>query len=142
MKNYKNILLTSILMLSGMQVSAGELTNDNTTMTMILPLSATLSMLDSITLTSVDGITYTGSDIYTLVSNGQVRVAVTTTDLVNGSSTVTPTISLDSSGTVYDTTVGVTHDNASHTLDVAAVISGTDMGGTYSGVVTLTVSAI
>ena len=142
MKNYKKILLTSILMLAGMQVSVAEITNDNATMTMLVPLSATLSKLDNITLTSVDAINYTGSDTYTLVSNGQVRVSATTTDLVNGTSTVTPTISLDSSGTVYDTSAGVAHDDGLHTLDVAAVVSTADIGGTYSGVVTLTVSAI
>ena len=142
MKNIK-YLLAAIATCLATQVSAEDLGTDSAVMTMILPLYASLSNLDDFYLTSTDAVNYSGSDEYTLVSNGQIRVTATTTNLVSGTSTITPIISLDGSGTTFDTTAGVSHDVANHVLKADAVITDpTTAGGTYTGTVTLTVSSI
>ena len=83
-------------------VSAEDITTDSAVMKMVIPLYASISELDDFYLTSTDTVNYSGSDNYSLTTNGQVRVTATHTDLVNGPSSVTPTISLDGAGTTFD----------------------------------------
>ena len=123
--------------------SAEDLTTDSAVMSMSIPLYASISKLDDFSLTTTDSVNYSGSDNYSLVTNGQVRVTATYTNLVNGSSSVTPTVSLDGGGTTFDTAVGSSHNNALHVLSASAVISDpTTAGGNYVGTITLTVSSI
>ena len=142
MKNIKYLLVAVATCLIT-QASAEDLGTDSAVMTMVLPLYASLSKLDDFVLTSTDAVNYSGSDEYSLVSNGQIRVTASTTNLVSGTNTITPVISLDGSGTTFDTAEGVAHNVANHELKADAVITDpTTAGGTYTGTVTLTVSTI
>ena len=138
----KKYLLALFVISMASHVSAQDIDTDTAKMTMIVPLYASLTGLDDFALTSVDGENYSGSDVYSLVSNGKVRVSATTTNLVNNQSSVTPTISLDGGGTTFDTVAGVAHDNDAHVLTASAVVDSTDAGGSYTGTVTLTISTI
>ena len=142
MKNIK-YLLAAIATCLATQVSAEDIDTDSAVMSMNLPIYASITQLDDFQLTSSNGTNYSGSDFYSLVSNGQVRVSATTTNLVNGSDSVTPIISLDGGGMSYDTVAGVSHLNIAHTLAASVtIIDPTLAGGNYTGTVTLTVSTI
>ena len=138
----KKYLIALFAVAMASHVSAQDIDTDSATMTMVIPLYASLTGLDDFVLTSVDGENYSGSDVYSLVSNGKVRVSATTTNLVNSQSSVTPTISLDGGGMTFDTVAGVAHDNDTHVLTASAVVDSSDAGGSYTGFVTLTVSTI
>ena len=140
---YSKYLLAGITAGLATQLSANDLSTDSAVMSMTIPLYASISNLDDFSLTSSDAVNYSGSDNYSLVTNGQVRVTATTTKLVNGENSVTATISLDAGGATFDTAEGVAHNNANHVLAANAVISDPSIaGGSYTGTVTLTVSSI
>ena len=147
----KRIIQASLLGLSASQASLangngngngnGSLANDNANIDLTVALYATISGLDDFTMSNTTGSNYAGSDQFTLNSNGQVRVTATTTTL--GGTNVTPDLSLDNSGSTLDTANNSVH-SATHSLEASTDLSGNNSlaAGDYSGVVTLTVSAI
>ena len=146
-----NRKLAGAIALAGSVVAApafANLDSDTATVSMTIGLYASLTGLDDFTLSTsgTDGAAsavYTGSDSFNLESNGQVRVAVSGSDLSNGSDTVSTVFALDSSGTTFDTTADSVH-NSAHSIAATATLGAisAQQAGAYSSTITLTVSAI
>ena len=139
----KLIIGTSFL---GMSLATGQaaLVTDTANITMAINLYATITGLQDFTLTSTSASTYAGTDSFSLVSNGQVRVTATTSALSSAGSltALTPDLSIDGAGSTFDTAALSSH-NASHTITAVADLSNNPLSaGSYTGVITLTVSAI
>ncbi len=127
---------------------AQDLAIDSAKVNMTIGLYAAVADFSDLILTTTDtdgaaGAVYSDSMNFNLESNGQVRVVLEGTSLVNGDDVVTPEYSLDDSGLTFDTAADSTH-NASHKVAASVAlgeISAQHAGG-YEGDIFLTVSAI
>ena len=145
------LLFIPAIAITGSLISAAtfaDLDSDSATVNMSVGLYASLTGLDDFTLSTTDAdgsasAVYSGSDDFQLESNGQVRVNLSGGNLSNGSTSIATSYAMDGSGTTFDTTLGVVH-NASHNVSATAILGNisSQQAGAYSGVITLTVSAI
>jgi hypothetical protein len=145
----RNLVTAMALVGSVVAVPAhAALDSETATVNMSVGLFASLTGLEDFTLTTTDadgsaGAVYNGTDTFNVESNGQVRVALSGSDLVNGANSVATTYSMDSAGTTFDTESNKVH-NAAHTVSASATLGAisAQQAGAYSSVITLTVSAI
>ena len=143
-KNPSNRIIQSSLLglsLFASQSALANLDTDTANINLTVGLYASVTGLDDFTMFNTSGSNYAGSDTFLLDSNGSVRITATTTALTGSS--VTPNVALDSGTHTFDTTANVPH-NGMHTLHATVDLSGDNLlaAGNYTGVVTLTVSAI
>ena len=138
----KGVLLGLGLVMSSQASAEGNLDVETSTANLTIGLYATLTGLDNFQMTKVNGSpTYTGGDLFSLVTNGAVRVTATTVAL--SGTTVVPSLTIDSSTNIVDTASNVV-TSSNYQLDATANLSGVNelAAGNYSSLITLTVSAI
>lgn len=148
MKHMNKLAIAVICGLGFSASSFAALDSDTATVNMNIGLYAALTGLDDFTLATNDadgsaGAVYTGNDTFNLESNGQVRVNLEGGNLSNGADSVSTAYQLDGAGITFDTASRSVH-NAEHTVAAAATLGeiSAQQAGAYSGVITLTVSAI
>ena len=122
--------------------AAANLDVDSSTANLTVALYATLTGLDDFTMTKVSGSnTYSGSDQFSLVTNGAVRVTASAAAL--SGTAIVPSLTINSNGSTLDTPVETITDTL-NLLDATADLGGANAlaAGTYISTITLTVSAI
>lgn len=144
----KQLVLATTLSVLALPGFANTLDSDSANVTMEVAQFASLTGLDDFVLTTTDpdgsaGAIYTGSDNFNLESNTQVRVNLAGGDMSNGVDSISTSYALDGAGIVFDTEADSVH-NASHSVSAAASLGAisAQKAGSYSSVITLTVSAL